>query len=479
MNAMRILVVDDDPISRNSIQNFIVNYLGHEVTVAGSSDEAFDLFQADPFPLVISDIRMPGMDGIGLLKALKKIPAGKMADVVMVTGHGELESSVAALRAGAYDYLLKPINIEELAAVIERVAEHQTLLKENTVLKEQFKQELQKSTRTMQEELQSIKAAYSQVVGIGNVGIFSAAMEELVGLTQKLHKDRSIPVLIEGETGTGKEVIARMIHYHEGENTQPFITVNCSAITPTLFESELFGYERGAFTGARATGAAGKLELAQGGTIFLDEIGDLPLDLQPKLLRVIQQREFYRIGGTRKITLDVRIICATNRVIPEMIEQHLFRKDLYYRLNIGRIEIPPLRQRRDEIKPLATMFLQQAAQAKGKDFRLFHPQALKVLCEHHWPGNVRELQNAMERVVLLYDDVEVKVEYLTFLGPHVQEHMVPAEEVVINLNVDSLPWEAVELKIINQVMKKFDGNKSQAARFLNISRNRLLRKLKA
>lgn len=476
---MRILVVDDDPISRNSIKNFIVNYLGHEVTVAGGSDEAFDLFQVDPFPLVISDIRMPGMDGIGLLKALKKIPAGKMADVIMVTGHGELESAVAALRAGAYDYLLKPINIEELAAVIERVAEHQTLLKENTVLKEQFEQELQKSTRTMQEELQSIKVAYSQVVGIGNVGIFSQAMEELVELTKKLHNDRSIPVLIEGETGTGKEVIARMIHYNDGENTEPFITVNCSAITPTLFESELFGYERGAFTGARATGAPGKLELAQGGTIFLDEIGDLPLDLQPKLLRVIQQREFYRIGGTRKITLNVRIICATNRVIPDMIDQQLFRKDLYYRLNIGRIEIPPLRQRQNEIKPLATMFLQQAAQDKGKDFRLFHPQALKVLQEHQWPGNVRELQNAMERVVLLYDDVEVKVDYLTFLGPHVHEHLVPAEEVVINLNVDSLPWEEVECTIINQVMKKFDGNKSQTARFLNISRNRLLRKLKA
>jgi transcriptional regulator with PAS, ATPase and Fis domain len=301
----------------------------------------------------------------------------------------------------------------------------------------------------------------------------------VVDLAKRFHEDRSVPVLIEGETGTGKEIIARMIHFGEGNVNTPFITINCSAITPTLFESELFGYEEGAFTDAKKQGMMGKFELAYGGTLFLDEIGDLPLEMQPKLLRVLEEQEIYRIGGTKKIKLDVRVICATNRNLDHLIQRKTFRQDLYYRLNVGRIYIPPLRERKEAIVPLAFLFLDKYSREKEKTFKYIHRDAVKILENHDWKGNVRELQNTVERVVLLYNDIELKPEYLRFLA---SEELVDPSASHLNpghiiLPPDGLDLKELEREVVRKAMRMFTGNKTKAAEYLGISRSALRSRL--
>jgi two-component system, NtrC family, response regulator AtoC len=305
-----------------------------------------------------------------------------------------------------------------------------------------------------------------------------------VDLAGKLHEDRSVPVLIEGDTGTGKEIIARMVHYGKSMTTSPFITINCSAISATLFETELFGYEGGAFTGALKSGQIGKLELARGGSLFLDEIGDMPRELQPKLLRVLQMREFYRVGGLKQIQLDARIICATNLNLEQMVEEGTFRRDLYYRLNTCRLRLPALRERKKSIKPLAQMFLEQFAQQKNRRFKTIHPEALKILEEYPWPGNVRELQNVIERVVLLNDELEIRPEHLYFLSAgkaaprSAHAPQSPADSIIVALDGDNVDLVTVESEIIRRVLNKFGGNKSKTAEFLGITRGTLRTKLK-
>ncbi len=298
---MRILLIDDDLLSLKAISGFLTHQLGHDVTECEDSAAAIKCYTANPFPLVISDIRMPGVDGIEMTGFIKKLPASRFTDIILITGYGNMDSVIRALRAGAYDYLLKPIDVEELAAIVSRVEEHLSLLKENSDLRFHFETTVNQATSEVREKYERIQDAYSKIVGIGHVGIFSEKLRRVREVAEKLHQDRSLPVLIEGETGTGKEVVARMIHYGNGDITTPFVPINCTAIPANLFETELFGYEEGAFTDAKKKGAIGKFELAQGGTIFLDEIGDLPLEIQPKLLRVLEERAFFRVGGLKKI----------------------------------------------------------------------------------------------------------------------------------------------------------------------------------
>ena len=474
---MRILVIDDDPLSCESLETFLTTYLGHQVDCTDNCKKGLELFDQNPYPIVISDIRMPGMSGIKLLQEIKKNTKGKNTDVIIITGHGELSTAIEALRAGAYDYLLKPIDVEELAVIVDRVAEHRTLLKENYALKNRFNEKLKESTREIKAKMHHFQSAYAEVTGIGKIGVFSDAMRDIIQVVEKLHEDRDIPVLIEGETGTGKEIIARMIHYKNSKDSRPFVTLNCSAISPNLFESELFGYESGAFSGANRKGMMGKLELAHEGTLFLDEIGDMPLDMQPKLLRVLQQKEIYRIGGTKKIKLDLRIICATNRDVSKLIEKNIFRKDLYYRLNTANILIPPLRDRKEEIGPLAQMFLLNYAKQKKRDFKAIRKDALEILEDYSWPGNVRELQNTIERVILLYNDLEVKPEYLNFLDLKSEIRSKKNKNLMIEYPKEGLSLDMIEKKIIKDVLKRFHGNISKTANYLKISRNRLKRKL--
>ncbi len=480
---MKILLVDDEDLSRKAINNFLTNYLGFTVDQFHDPKAALACWQTEHHPLVISDIKMPGISGIELLKAIKSSPDSLYTDVILITGHADLNSSIQALRSGAWDYLIKPIDVEELAAVIQKAQEHLSLLKENDEFKNDFDEKLTAGTAEIQSKFKKLSSAYSEIVGIGKIGVFCDKMKHIKDLAMRFHLDRSIPVLITGETGTGKEILARMIHYGDGEDTTPFVTINCSSITSSLFESELFGYEGGSFTGSKKTGTIGKLEMAQGGSIFLDEIGDMPLDLQPKLLRVIQQKEMYRVGGVKKIELDVRFICATNRDIPTMIAEGTFRKDLFYRLNAGSLHIPALKERKEDIVPLAQMFLREFSESKKRRFKLISKSAMNILETYDWPGNVRELQNTVERATVLYDDIELKSSHIDFLGEISDEFSEPgilpgSNDIVINLPENGITLEELEEYLIKKILKKFDGNKSKVAQYLNVSRNTIRRKLK-
>jgi len=478
---MDILLIDDEPFIRDALADFLTDQLGHRVTQCASGPEALELFSNAYYPMVITDIFMPEMDGIELLKKLKESAQSKNADVVMITAHGEMATVIESLRYGAYDYILKPVNIDELASLVSRIAEHQSLIFDNSELTTHFEERVRAATQNEKNEYNRLKTAFEEIAGIGQVGVFSEKIREIMRISEKLHEDRVIPVLIEGETGTGKEVIAKTIHYGKEATATPFISINCSAISASLFESELFGYEGGAFTGAKKEGMIGKFELARGGTLFLDEIGDLPLDLQPKLLRVIQEREFYRVGGLKKILVDVRLICATNKNLATLVEQDKFRRDLFFRLNMGRIFIPPLRERKEEIVPLAQMFMEHAAELKKRRFQFISREAAEMLVNYPWMGNIRELQNTIDRVVLLYDDVEIRPHHLRFLDSD-NNYLKQESEYVLKpgsfqIPPDSLDMEELEKDIIRKAMDKFKGNKSKTAAYLRLTRSALRSRL--
>lgn len=324
------------------------------------------------------------------------------------------------------------------------------------------------------------------VSGSDKISVFSKPMQKVIDQAKLLHKDRTVPVLIEGETGTGKELIARFIHFGPNGTDRPFIDINCAAITPTIFESELFGYEGGAFTGGRAGGQKGKLDLAQGGSLFLDEIGEIPVSMQAKLLRVIQEKEYYRVGGLKKQEADVRLICATNVNLEKNIQEGIFRKDLFYRLEAVRIHIPPLRFRKDDILPLAQIFLESSALRKNKRFKKISSEAASSLVSYTWPGNVRQLKNTIEYIVIMYDDFEVQPNHLEFLPKHTtstteRTNIEERVTMVINPNME-LPEEKLDLqqltnKILIEALAKHGGNKTATANYLNISRRSLIYRL--
>ncbi|MDR3591083.1 MAG: sigma-54 dependent transcriptional regulator [Negativicutes bacterium] len=477
---MNILLVDDDTGSRAGVAKFLTE-MGHAVTQCRDGAEALATYTAGDFPMVLSDIKMPKMSGIELLTAIAGLP-GKKADVILFTGHGDMGTAIQALRAGAYDYLLKPINVEELAAITERIAEHQLLLRENKVLTERFSDELQAATEETRQEMSRLRKMVMQTIGLENVGFFSSEIRAVILQAKKYHENRSIPVLIEGETGTGKEIVSRIIHYGGDvdslSNQQPFVDVNCAAITPNLFESELFGYDPGAFTGSLTKGQKGKLDLAQGGTLLLDEVGEIPLELQGKLLRVIQEKEYYRVGGLKKIKTDVRIICATNANLEQRVEQGTFRRDLFFRLKVGHIVIPPLRQRREDIIPLTEMFLRQFTAPKSRRFLAISSAAADILKNYPWPGNVRELRNTMEWVSFMYDEPELKPHHLVNLHqtafPSPQTEQSRAESSgAFSLPVNGFDLEDFNDQIIQQAIDASHGNKTAAALRLGISRRSL------
>jgi DNA-binding NtrC family response regulator len=478
---MRILLADEDELILNSISQFLREKKGHEVSTCSNGKAAFELYMEQPFSMVLADLRLSGITGLDLLQKIKSRPEGESSDIVLMTTQSDVNSSIEAMRTGAYDYLIKPIRVSEVEAVVSRISEHQALVKARSELRDHFDGRISEVLGGKDEKLKHIQTAYAEVAGIGKIGIFSDTMNDIIELTKRFHEDRSIPVMIEGETGTGKEVIARLIHYGEGKATIPLISINCTSIPANLFESELFGYEPGSFTGASKTGSKGKFELAQGGTIFLDEIGDMPLEFQTKLLRVIQEREIYRVGGQKKINLDVRIICATNRSLERSVEEGTFRSDLYYRLNTGRIRIPPLRERTGSIAPFAQMFLEKYASMKEKQFKYFQKTAIVLLESYSWPGNVRELENLIESIVLLYDDIEVRPEHLKLLLSGKKDNFkiidTHPDLLEIVLPPEGLDMKSIEKKIMQKVLRKFDGNITRAAQYLDISRNTLRNRL--
>ena len=374
MDRMSILVVEDEEAQRNLLAG-LLSKEGYTASSAADGRTALDLFKNDTFEVVLLDYKLPDTDGLALLKTFRE--TNPEVEVIMITAFGSIENAVTALKAGAFEYLTKPIDLDDLLFKIKKVEEKRYLVRENMILKEALK-----------DRLKSEEVIYT-----------SEKMHQVMSLVVRVAKTDST-CLIEGESGTGKEGIADLIHGLSERKGNAFVKVNCSAIPETLLESELFGHERGAFTGAYQR-KVGKFELAHKGTIFLDEIGDVPLLLQPKLLRVLQEKEIERIGGLRPIKVDVRIVSATNKNLTEEVRSGRFREDLFYRLNVVTVTIPPLRERKDDIPLLLDFFLKKYAEKHKKLVKGFTREARDLLIKHDYPGNVRELENMVERAVVL------------------------------------------------------------------------------
>ncbi|NPV91303.1 MAG: sigma-54-dependent Fis family transcriptional regulator [Firmicutes bacterium] len=342
---------------------------------------------------------------------------------------------------------------------------------------ELVKREVEFATRKAQQKIIRLKKVAAQQLGLEEIGFYSESMSQIYQLSQRYYLDRSIPVLIQGETGTGKEIVAKLIHYGDlKEMDQPFVDINCAALSPSLFESELFGYEAGAFTGSLAKGQKGKFDIADGGTIFLDEISELPLELQVKLLRVIQEKQFYRVGGLKKVKADVRIICATNKDLNQAVVEDKFRDDLYYRLKVGYINIPPLRERKEDILPLARMYLQEYSRQKGKSFQEFDPKAADILLSYAWPGNIRELKNVIEVSVFMHNGIKLKPEHLEFVS-HCEDRMCRKTEIQCPEAIKK-PYNNLVDELLFRTLEENKGNISRTARALGISRNTVYKKVK-
>jgi len=441
-----ILVVDDDLAHRTMLRTLLASW-GYEVSEADDGRAAVEAVHGQPFDLVLMDIRMIHVSGI---EALEEIKAFNPAiPVILMTAYASVETAVEALKKGAYDYLTKPLDFDELKLAIARAMEHSRLKEENRLLRESL----------------GLKFDRRNLIGR------SAVMTKLLETVTQVAPSEAT-VLVTGESGTGKEVIAGAIHYNSPRREGPFIKINCAAIPETLLESELFGHEKGSFTGADRR-REGKFRQADGGSIFLDEVSEMSLAMQVRLLRVLQEREITRVGGEEVIRVNVRVITATNRDLPAAIEAGRFRKDLFYRLNVVTLHVPPLRERKDDIPPLAEHFLKMFAEKNRKRVRGFTPQAMDRLLRYDWPGNVRELMNTVERGVVLTRSEYIDEGELTpvLLKQHEEETVLPGE-------VPTASLEALEKATILKTLEQTGGNKSEAARRLGITRRTLHQKLK-
>ena len=381
----KILIVDDE-VSMREFLEIMLSKEGHKVSSAGSGKEALNMLNDTIYDLIVSDVQMPGMNGIELLRNVKEVCPD--TTVIMITAYASTESGVEAMKAGAYDYITKPFKIDEIKLIIKNALEKKRLEVENLLLKREFRER------------------YS----FGNILGNSPEMLKVYDLIEKIGPTKT-NVLVEGESGTGKELVAKAIHHQSPRREKPFVAITCGAIPDGLMESELFGHMKGSFTGAIAN-KAGLFEMADGGTVFLDEIGELPLAIQVKLLRVIQERSFRRVGGTEDITVDVRIISATNKTLEEEVKKGTFREDLYYRLNVLQIRMPPLRERLSDVPILARHFLDKYAKEHGKDVKGITTVAMRILEGYSYPGNVRELENVIERGVALEQGAQLSAESL-------------------------------------------------------------------
>jgi DNA-binding NtrC family response regulator len=433
-----ILVVDDEPSMRTTL-SILLKREGYRVSQAGSGAEVLPMLAPGEFDMVLTDLKMEGIDGIELLRHIKAVDP--QAEVLIFTAYGTIATAVEAMRLGAYDYIGKPFDEEELLLKVARALERKALVRE-------------------------VHALRAELQGQGRICAASKEMREVLLMVDQVAPTEAT-VLIEGESGTGKELIARAIHQRSLRSTAPFIPINCSTFPDTLLESELFGYEKGAFTGADK-GRKGLFEAAHRGTLFLDEIGDMPLPLQGRLLRVLQEGEVRRLGSTQTIQVQVRVVTATNKKSEELVAEGILRDDLFYRLNVVRIHIPPLRQRSDDIIPLAQHFLDIYNRKIQRAIMGFSPDAIKAMLAHPWPGNVRELENAVERGIIICRGASITAQDLSLgLIPS------PAGSVARGGTL-----KEVERGYILNALERHGGNQAKAARELGIGRNTLWRRLK-
>ncbi len=449
-NFLNLLIVDDERSIREACRE-VAQSLGFAAFIAESAEQAYRALDAQTFDAVLLDLRLPAAGGLDALRRIKE--RRPEAVVVVVTGYGTVQSAVQAMKNGAYDYVTKPFSVDELKLLLERVAAHLKLKSENRLLREKVKS----------------KQGFGGIIGR------APEMEKLYRIIAKAANSVH-PVLILGESGTGKEMVARSIHYSGPFRDKPFIPVDCGSLVPTLIESELFGYVKGAFTGANVS-KDGLMAMAEGGTIFLDEVGELPVDLQAKMLRAIQEKEIRPVGSTRRIPINVRILAATNRDLEQGVMQGSFRRDLYFRLNVLSLRIPALRERRQDIPLLIGHFLERMTRTSGQE-KVLSDDALKAMLAYDWPGNVRELENCLERT------------YAFTSGPLI--HITDLPQEIANLpipessngngngsgNQKIIPIAEVEKRMILSAISDLNGDKLQAARLLGIGKTTLYRKLK-
>jgi two-component system response regulator HydG len=435
--ALRILVVDDEEAMRESLAGWLMAD-GYAVATAAGGAQALESLAADPRDLVLADIKMPGMDGLTLLERLRAEHPATM--VIMITAYGAINTAVQAMKAGAADYLLKPFDPEEMMLTVARLEKHRALELENVSLKEQL------AERVVFEDL------IAQ----------SPDMLKLFDLVAEVAPSEAA-VLITGETGTGKELVARAVHARSQRGFGPFVAINCGAMAESLLESELFGHERGAFTGA-VKARRGRLEMADGGTLFLDEVGEIPPRMQVDLLRVLEERRFFRVGGSTPVASDFRLICATHRDLPALVESGDFRRDFYYRINVIALSVPPLRERPGDVELLAEHFRARFCRETGKRLAGLSREATRLLKAYAWPGNVRELKNVMERAVVLARGARIEAGDLTFPAGRGEE---PAGTLA-----------EVEVSHIRRVLAAQEWNVTAAAKVLGIDRVTLTRKMK-
>ncbi|HEV8524473.1 MAG TPA: sigma-54 dependent transcriptional regulator [Terriglobales bacterium] len=442
---LNLLIVDDERAVRDGCRE-VAHSLGYSTFVAENAEHAYKVLESQNIDVVLLDMKLPGASGLELLQQVKQ--RRSEAEIIVITGYATVQSAVQAMKMGAYDYVTKPFNLEELRLLLERVGNHLRLASENRVLKEKIKS----------------KQGFGGIIGR------SPEMEKLYRVIAKVARSTH-PVLVTGESGTGKELVARAIHFSGPFRDKPFIPVDCGSLVPTLIESELFGYVKGAFTGA-VRAKEGLLSIAEGGTVFLDEIAELPVDLQAKLLRAIQEKEIRPVGSTKRVPTNVRILAATNRDLETAVEQGTFRKDLYFRLNVVNLRIVPLRERKQDIPLLVDHFLQRLSKSSGTERKL-SDEAMKLLLSHDWPGNVRELDNCLERACALSSGPVIQVADLptTIQNVQLQPTGTPA-------GVKIVPIAEMEKQAILGTIDQLHGDKLLAARLLGIGKTTLYRKLK-
>ncbi|PYX86439.1 MAG: sigma-54-dependent Fis family transcriptional regulator [Acidobacteria bacterium] len=445
---VRLLIVDDEQSIRR-LCTTVGESLGLVCMEADSGESALTVLEEQPAHMILTDMVMPRMSGLQFLETVKKLLP--RTEVAVMTGHGSIETAVQAMKLGAYDYITKPFSpLEELRLFLRRMAEKVRLVEENQFLRERTDTE-------------------TELHGI--VGT-SAKIQDVLRMISRL-KDTRTPVLISGESGTGKELVARAIHFRGSFATRPFVAVDCGSLVPTLIESELFGYEKGAFTGALKS-KAGLFQSANGGTIFLDEIGELPLEMQAKLLRVLQEKEVRPVGSNQKVKVDVRVIAATNRDLEAEYRAGTFRKDLYFRLNVVTVNLPSLRERRSDIPMLVHWFLDRYAAGKTM---VVTNSAMKCMLHYEWPGNVRELENCIERAVALGDHQTIDIDDLPPVISSASGGSEVAREAPVSV-FTTTDLEDIERATIQRVFEQVNGDKARAGKMLGISRATLYRKLK-
>lgn len=449
MVKVKILVVDDERFITWSLKQYLEK-IGYEVFTAETGEDGIEIFKTELPDIVLLDMHLPGMSGIDVLQTIKKL--NKDAIVIIITAHGDIQTAVSVIKSGAYDFIEKPFELERVGVVIKKAQE----------------------TLSLKKEVEHIREERHVKYGFENIISKSRPMQDVVNLAKKISQSDANIILIQGESGTGKNLLAKAIHYNSSRATEPFVEVTTTAIPDTLIESELFGYEKGAFTDAKIS-KKGLFEIASGGTIYLDEIGDIKPSTQAKLLRVIEERTFKRVGGLKDISVDVIIIAATNKNLEAAVRDGSFRTDLYYRLKLIPINIPPLRERKEDIIPLALFYIDIFNKEFKKNVKGISPEAERLLINYPWFGNARELKNVIERICILEDTDMINAEHIP--AEIAEFSTPPSEKTPLSLPSEGVSLKDVEKNLIIQALQKTNYNQTKAARLIGISRDALRYKM--